>query len=151
MKKDSIIFILLPLLVGFLFGAFLYTHNNYFDLSLKKQDPGYFISVWGKGSGKVSGLSSDKINISRNNFKSKFNLSKDYKVLLDPVSEREEYMNSVVSQAESCSSIEFNDISNFEVRESKLSEVKFDESIDYSFRLDKATGKFLINRLIIKR
>ncbi|MFW6025785.1 MAG: hypothetical protein ACOCRX_05520 [Candidatus Woesearchaeota archaeon] len=151
MTRDRTIFIILPLLFGFILGGILYIHNNSLILGLKNQDPGYFISVWGEGSGKISGLSSNKINISRNNFKSVFKLSKDYKVLLNPVSEREEYMESVVSQADSCSAIKFNDLSDFEVRESELSEVEFSENVNYFLKLNKETGEFLINRLTIKR
>ncbi len=151
MIKERTIFIILPLLFGFILGGILYMHNNSLNLSLKNQDSGYFISVWGKGSGEISGISSDQIAISKDDFKTNFNLSDRYKVLLNPVSEREEYMASVVNEADSCSSIRFDDISNFEVRESELSEVEFGESIDYSLILDKKNKKFVINRLIIER
>jgi hypothetical protein len=152
MKKDRILFIIIPLLLGFLMGGFLFNNNNLQTLLLNnKQDFSDLIAVWGKGSGELATLSSKQVFISNRNLKTKFNLAEDLKVSIDPVSERDEYMNQVVEEAETCSDIEFERIADYELRESDLNDLKVGEKADYFLIFNKKSNQFIINRLITER
>lgn len=153
MNKSATKYIILPLLVGFLAGGMLFfsTNNNelIFDSSNKKID--FFISVWGEGQRKLFSLNSKTLSVINDNYYTTFNLKEDCKFSINPITKKEEYMNQVEKEAETCSEIEYQKLDAFGFKKASQTDFNTGEEVRYFLIFDKVNQNFAISHLIIKK
>ena len=149
--KRAVIFIFLFLigffLVGIIFNFYpqdpiTFTHHGELNS---------FKSTWARGGGFLADIGEDEISISNSDSRIKFKIDEDLKVSLNPTSQREEYLEETVSEAEDCASIDRSDIDQFELQEYDFDNLEKDKKVSYFLTFNKSSEEFFISHLIIEK
>lgn len=100
------------------------------------------------GSARIEKIESGKIVVSEGEYKKIFNLTENFKVFIDPRTERSEELDRILTEDGSCSEINFSQIDDqLGLREISLEEVEKGEEV-YFFTSGIMDS---INHLIIER
>lgn len=133
---------------GFLLGSLL-VENKKEPMTVEGLD--LFTNIEARGTGTLISINEEEVAVAHDEETKHFPVTKEFRITIDPVSERKEHLKELTQEADSCNELQMEDIKLIKEKDYTGDLEEINTNVPIRFFLEFQKGDFWVDHIIITK